>query len=136
MGAGMIVRMIDIVMILLFGFICTAELSSQSKIELPVTVELPLTNPDAEIVEYVAVLKDGSFLWGDEKQGTADPAVLEGYLSAKKSELTRSRYKMRVRIRANQDTPVRFVMQVATICDRIDVLKTVDVRIGSKYNKQ
>ncbi len=135
MGAGMIVRMIDIVMILLFGFICTAELSSQSKIELPVTVELPPSNPDAEIVVYVAVTREGNYLWADEKQGTADPAVLEGFLAAKKSELTRSRYKMRVRIRANQDTPVRFVMQAAAICDRIDVLKTVDVRIGSKYQK-
>lgn len=135
MGGGMIVRMIDIVMILLFGFICTAELSSQSKIELPVTVELPPSNPDPEIVVYVAVLKDGSFLWGDEKQGTTDPAVLEGFLAAQKSELTRSRNKMRVRIRANQDTPVRFVMQAAAMCDRLDVLKTVDVRIGSKYSK-
>lgn len=135
MGAGMIVRMIDIVMILLFGFICTAELGSQSKIILPTTVELSPATPDPEIVVYIAVQNDGSYLWEDEKQGSADPAVLEGYLAAKKNELARSRYKMRVRLRANHDTPVRFVMQAATICDRIDVLKTVDVRIGSKYSK-
>lgn len=135
MGAGMIVRMIDIVMILLFGFICTAQLSSQSRITLPMTVELPPATPDPEIVVYVAVTGDGKFWWDDEKQFTSDPAVLEGYLAAKKGELVRSQYKMRVRIRANHDTPVRYVMQAATICDRLEILKTVDVRIGSKYKQ-
>lgn len=133
MGAGMIVRMIDIVMILLFGFICTAQLSSQSRITLPMTVELPPATPDPEIVVYVAVTNDGKFWWEEEKQFTSDPAVLEGYLDAKKGELVRSQYKMRVRLRANHDTPVRYVMQAAAICDRLEILKTVDVRIGSKY---
>jgi hypothetical protein len=42
---------------------------------------------------------------------------------------------MRVRVRANHDTPIRFVMKAADVCDRIDVLKSVDVRIGSKVKR-
>ena len=133
MSAGMIVRMIDIVMILLFGFICTAELSSQSRIELPTTVELPPSNPDPEVVVFVGVTPEGNYLLGDEHRATPDLGLLETFLTIKKNELALTRYKMRVRLRANYNTPIRFVMQAADICDRIEVLKTVDVRIGSKY---
>jgi hypothetical protein len=60
---------------------------------------------------------------------------LETYLLDKKKELVQTRYRMRIRLRANYDTPIRFVMQAANVCDRIDVLKTVDVKLGSKYTK-
>ncbi|MDZ7292794.1 MAG: biopolymer transporter ExbD [candidate division KSB1 bacterium] len=140
MSAGMIVRMIDIVMILLFGFICTAELSTQSKITLPATVELPAVNPDPEMVVFVGILRDGTYLLENETSGTQSLDKLEQYLLAKRNELAKSRYKMRVRLRANHDTPIRFVMKAADICDRINsdtipVLKTVDVRISSKYTR-
>lgn len=131
-GSSMVVRYIDIVMILLFGFICSAELSQTSHIELAKTVELPPSNPDPELVIFVGILSDGSYLIDNEKYRTADPAVLEQYLQQTKINLEQSRYKMRVRLRANHDTPIRFLMKAAEVCDRLDVLKTFDVRIGSK----
>ncbi|MCG3158885.1 MAG: hypothetical protein DKINENOH_05532 [bacterium] len=130
-GSGMIVRYIDIVMILLFGFICSAELSQTSHIELAKTVELPLSNPDPEVVIFVGILPDGYYLFDNEKHRTADPAVLEQYLQQTKASLEESRYKMRVRLRANHDTPIRFLMKAAEVCDRLEVLKTFDVRVGS-----
>jgi biopolymer transport protein ExbD len=134
-GGGMIVRLIDICMILLFGFICCAELSSQSKISLPTTLELPASNPDPEMVEFVGVQKDGSYLLDQERYKTYDTNVLEEYLRKKKNVLAQTQYKMRVRLRANYDTPVRYIMAASDVCDRVDVLKSVDVRIGSKYTK-
>jgi biopolymer transport protein ExbD len=134
-SGGMIVRFIDIVMILLFGFICSSELSRQSKIRLPTTLELPPSNPDPEVVVFVGVQNDGSYLIEEEKARTKDPGLLEHYLLNKKNELAQTRYKMRVRVRANHDTPIRFVMKAADVCDRIDVLKSVDVRIGSKVKR-
>ncbi|MDZ7267139.1 MAG: biopolymer transporter ExbD [candidate division KSB1 bacterium] len=131
-GSGMIVRYIDIVMILLFGFICSAELSETSHIELAKTVELPPGNPDPEMVIFVGILPDGSYLFDNEKYRTADLAVLEQYLQQTRVNLEKARYKMRVRLRANHDTPIRFLMKAAEVCDRLEVLKTFDVRIGSK----
>ncbi len=130
-GSGMIVRYIDIVMILLFGFICSAELSQTSHIELARTVELPPSNPDPEVVIFVGILPDGYYLIDNEKYRTADPAVLEQYLQQTRISLEKSRYKIRVRLRANHDTPIRFLMKAAEVCDRLEVLKTFDVRIGS-----
>ncbi len=127
---GMIVRLIDVVMILLFGFVCSSQLSEQSTITLPTTFELATSHPDPEIAEFVGVLKDGTYLLDQEKSQTRDPAVLARYLELKREELAESRYTMRVRIRANFDTPIRYIMRAADVCDRLQLLKSVEVRRG------
>lgn len=131
-NGGMIVRLIDICMILLFGFICCAELS-QSEIVLPKTVELPPGNPDPEVVVFVGIQKNGLYLFGKDGQHQAyNTQVLESYIQREKSRVEAAGHRIRVRLRANHDTPMKFVMAAADVCDRIDVLKTVDVRLGSK----
>jgi biopolymer transport protein ExbD len=127
---GMIVRLIDVVMILLFGFICSSQLSEQSKITLPTTFELATSNPDPEIAEFVGILKDGTYLLSHEKLATRDLNRLARYLTQKKAELTDAGYTMRVRLRANFDTPIRYVMRAADLCDRLQILKSVEVRKG------
>lgn len=129
---GVIVRFIDLVLILLFGFICSSELSQQSKIVLATTSELPPSNPDPEIVVFVGIKKDGSYFYDEERKRTQDIQELEEFLLRKKNELAPTRYKMRVRLRANYDTPIRFVMRAADLCDRLEVAKSVDVRMGAK----
>jgi biopolymer transport protein ExbD len=131
-SGGMIVRLIDICMILLFGFICCSELS-QSDIVLPKTVELPAANPDPEVVVFVGVRNDGLYLFGKDSQHKAyDTQVLESYIQREKNRVARVGHRIRVRLRANHDTPMKFVMAAADVCDKVDVLKTVDVRLGSK----
>jgi len=127
-----VIRYIDICMNLLFGFICFSELSRHDKIELATTVELKPAPPDAEMVVFVGVQTNGIYLLDGEKIRTPDPDIVERYLLARKSELAQKKYKMRVRVRANYDTPVRFVMRAVDLCDRIDVARSVDVRIGKK----
>jgi biopolymer transport protein ExbD len=134
-SGGMIVRLIDICMILLFGFICCSELS-QSAIVLPKTVELPPVNPDPEVVVFVSVWRDGLYQFGKDQEFNAyDTQVLESYIQTEKNRIARVGHKIRVRLRANHDTPVKYIMAAADVCDKIDVLKTVDVRLGSKVAK-
>lgn len=130
-GRGMIIRYIDIVMNLLFGFICMAELSQTSHIQLAKTVELPYSNPDPEIVVFIGIQTDGTYLLENEKYHTSDLQFVQAYLQNTKERLAKANYKMRVRLRANHDTPIRFLMQAAEVCDRLEILKTFDVRIGS-----
>ena len=130
---GMIVRFIDLVLILLFGFICSSELSQQSKIVLATTLELPPSNPDPEVVVFVGIKKDGSYFYDEEQKRTQDIQELEEFLLGKKNELALTRYKMRVRLRVNFDTPIRFVMRAADLCDQLEVAKSVDVRMGAKH---
>jgi biopolymer transport protein ExbD len=131
-SGGTIIRYIDICLNLLFGFICFSELSLHDKIDLPTTVELKPSAPDPEMVVFVGVQTNGVYALEGEKIRTADAKVLEQYLVNKKSELAQNRYKMRVRVRANYDTPTRFVMRAVDICDKIEVARSVDVRIGKK----
>jgi biopolymer transport protein ExbD len=131
-SGGMIVRLIDICMILLFGFICCSELS-QSEIKLPTTVELPPVNPDPEFVVFVGIQNNGLYLFGKDGHFKAyDTQVLENYIQREKDRIARVGQRIRVRLRANHDTPMKFVMAAADVCDRVDVLRTVDVRLGSK----
>jgi biopolymer transport protein ExbD len=131
-SGSMIIRYIDICLNLLFGFVCFSELSLHDKIDLPTTVELKPTAPDPELVVFVGVQTNGVYALEGEKIRTADANVLEQYLLSKKSEFAQKRYKMRVRVRANYDTPTRFVMRAVDICDKIEVARSVDVRIGKK----
>jgi biopolymer transport protein ExbD len=131
-SGSMIIRYIDICLNLLFGFVCFSELSLHDKIDLPTTVELKPTAPDPELVVFVGVQTNGVYALEGEKIRTADAHVLEQYLLSKKSEFAQKRYKMRVRVRANYDTPTRFVMRAVDICDKIEVARSVDVRIGKK----
>jgi biopolymer transport protein ExbD len=131
-SGGMIVRLIDICMILLFGFICCSELS-QSEIVLPKTVELLPGNPDPEVVVFVGIQNNGLYLFGKDGQHKAyNTQVLESYIQREKNRVERVGHRIRVRLRANHDTPMKFVMAAADVCDKVDVLKTVDVRLGSK----
>ncbi len=131
-GGGMIVRLIDVCMILLFGFICCSELS-QSEIVLPKTVELPAANPDPEVVVFVSIWKNGLYQFGkDQEYNAYDTQVLENYIQREKDRIARAGHKIRVRFRANHDTPMKYVMAAADVCDKVGVLKTVDVRLGSK----
>lgn len=133
MGNGAtVIRYIDICLNLLFGFICFSELSQHDKIELPTTVELKASHPDAEIVVFVGVQSNGVYLLDGEKIRTLDMNVVEQFLVKRKNELAQGRYKMRVRVRANYDTPTRFVMHAVDICDKLDVARSVDVRLGKK----
>ncbi len=133
MGNGaMIMRYIDICLNLLFGFICFSELSQPGKIELPTTVELKPGHPDAEMVVFVGVQNNGVYLLDGEKIRTPEIAVVAQYLLNKKNELTQNKYKMRVRVRANYDTPTRYVMHAVNICDQLEVARSVVVRIGKK----
>ncbi|RIK73063.1 hypothetical protein DCC62_18200 [candidate division KSB1 bacterium] len=117
-GKGMIIRYIDIVMNLLFGFICMAELSQTSHIQLAKTIELPYSNPDPEIVIFVGITTDGTYLLENEKYHTTDINFLQAYLQNSKEKLAQANYKMRVRLRANHDTPIRFLMQAAAVIQR------------------
>jgi len=131
-NSAMVIRYIDICLNLLFGFICFSELSQHDKIELATTVELKPGHPDAEMVVFVGVQSNGVYLLEGEKIRTPDIEVVAQYLLNRKNALTQNQYKMRVRVRANYDTPTRFVMHAVEVCDRLEVARSVDVRIGKK----
>jgi biopolymer transport protein ExbD len=128
MGTGGIIRLIDVVFILLFGFICISEINKRSRIELPRSTETPPSNPDKEQVLFVGIDSQGSYLVEDESKLIDDPQTLYLYLSNAAHAAANSGTALRVRIRSNFDAPVKYVMAAADMCDQLNIPKGIDVR--------
>ncbi|MCB0260475.1 MAG: biopolymer transporter ExbD, partial [Calditrichaeota bacterium] len=100
---NLIIRLIDVVLILLFGFIAISEVSKRSKIRLAESTTVPATVPDRERVLYVGVLPDNRFLVEEETAVIENPAALAAYLAQQRERMEARNIRMKVRVRANHD---------------------------------
>ncbi len=128
MRGGSMIRLIDIVFILLFGFISISEISHKSKIELPRSAETPASNPDREHVFFLGIDSQGNYLVEDEARVVRGAPALLSYLGARASEARAQGESLRVRIRSNWNAPIKFTMAAADICDHLQIAKGIDVR--------
>jgi biopolymer transport protein ExbD len=126
-ASGLIIRLIDVVLILLFGFIAISEISKKSKIDLPESEAVPATAPDREVVVYIGILPDGRYLVEEETAVIDDSASLMRYILQKQSELNSRNIRMRVRVRANYDSEVRYAFTVVNICQDTKIPVGLDV---------
>lgn len=134
MGKGsLLLRFVDVVLILLFGFISISEVSQQSRIKLPESRETPRSYPDKEKVVFIGITRDGQYLVDDESRVITDLDALKNYIQQRFNFYRARHVKMRVRYRANYDTPVRYTIQAAQICDQLGIVKGIDVKLKSKF---
>jgi len=125
--SGLIIRLIDVVMILLFGFIAISEVNKKSMIKLAKSVAVPSTYPDRETVVFIGILPDGRFLVKDETSIITNIATLRRYIQSEKNRLNRQKIRMRVRIRSNYNTPVKYSFSVVRICQDLKIPVGLDV---------
>ncbi len=130
--SGMLIRLIDVVLILLFGFISISELSEKSSIQLPVSSQTPPSPPDVEEVLFVAIAADGRYVLEQAQNRTLMPAELRRYLRAEKSRADRAGTKLRVRVRSNWNTPIKYTMYIADLCDELGIRKGIEVQRMSR----
>jgi len=129
MGSGAtLIRLIDVVFILLFGFISISEISERSKIKLPESAETPPSNPDKEKVFFLGIEPGGQYLVENETKIIENPEALYFYLKDKADEVKKANGELRVRIRSNWDAPIKLTMAAADICDNLNIAKGIDVR--------
>jgi biopolymer transport protein ExbD len=124
---GMIIRLIDVVMLLLFGFISISQISRKSMIALPRSVSVPPAVPDREEIVFIGVLPDGTFLVENETRSIIDPAMLQIYLRQTQARLAVQKTNMRVRIRANWDVSMSHVFKAVASCDALKLPAGLDV---------
>lgn len=125
---GNILRLIDVVLILLFGFISISEVSHRSKIQLPKSTETPTTPPDKETIIVVGVSPKGAFLVNNESSLLSSAQELRDFLTLEKQKAVKAKARLKVRVRPNWNTPVEHAMTVAAICDQLQLPKGLDVR--------
>lgn len=131
--SGLIIRLIDVVLILLFGFIAISELSKKSKIKLAKSETVPATAPDRETVVYIGVLPDGRYLVDGERRVIQDLRTLAEYINRERVRLNRRNIRMRLRIRTNYNAPVKHAFAVVNICQDMKIPVGLDViKVGGR----
>lgn len=128
-SGGFLLRFVDVVLILLFGFIVISDLDEDTQIVLPESQETEQTGPDLEQVVYISITSEGDYLAEAENLQFASNDDLESYIQAKKNEFGEN---LKIRIRANHDTQVTYAIVAAQMCDRLQIQKAIDVRLLSR----
>ena len=113
--SGFIVRFVDVVLILLFGFISISSIR-ETEIDLPTSSETPPTQEELEEVLFIGIRGDGTYLVDDERAQLRGGQTLYGFLGTQLEAL--GDVPVTVHIRASHDTPVRYLVEAARVFKR------------------
>ncbi len=123
----LMIRMIDIVFILLFGFIAVSQIGSSAAIEPPKSTEAEETAPDDANTVVVGVTREGTYPVDAGNLVLNNINELKRYLMGKANELALKNEQLGVRIRANWDSSVEHSLAVAKLCRDLGIPKGLDV---------
>ena len=125
---GFVVRFVDVVLILLFGFISISNIRD-TDVALPQSTEVEPVSLDVEEVFFVGVMDDGAFLIEQENRVVHSINELRDHINR-----TRRRQEMapmKVRIRSSKGAAVRHAFAVAALCDDLGLEKTLEVELDA-----
>ena len=105
-----------VVLILLFGFISISSVRA-TEIELPESTETPAPPPAVEEVLFVAIRADGTYLVDDERIEIRGAQNLLEFVADQLDRI--GQIPVKVRIRASHDTPMRYLVDAARVCDEL-----------------
>jgi len=128
---GVVIRLIDVVLILLFGFISISEISSKSLIHLPKSKQMSYSLPDKEDLLIIGITSEGTFLVEEESEVIEDFNALKYYIVTKYQENLKNKVETRIRIRSNWNTPIKYTIAVANVCDMLHIPKGMDVVLNT-----
>lgn len=120
-------RMIDVVFILLFGFIAVSQISSAEMIEPPKSTEAEESAPEGASVLIVGVRSDGTYSFENGTVLYANIWQVRSYIANELQDARKKKLKLGVRIRSAWDTPVEKSLAVANICRDLGIPKGIDV---------
>lgn len=126
-GSGFILRFVDVVLILLFGFITISNLQD-TEINLPESSETEQVSMDTEEVVFIGVLPDGKYLIENETMVVSSIANIREHLIATRQAL--GNVPVKVRIRSSKDASTRDAFAVAAICDELGFSKALEVELN------
>ena len=122
--SGFVVRFVDVVLILLFGFISISSVRA-TEIQLPESTETLASPPEVEEVVFVAIRTDGTYLVDEERIEIRGAQNLLDFVAAELDKF--GDLPVKVRIRASHDTPMRYLVDAARVCDELGVDKAFEV---------
>lgn len=133
---GSIIRLIDIVLNLLFGFLVISEIERKSPVKLPQS-DVPIKREvDIEELMIVGVTRDKTtqqiqfLIEGQGEEQYVSYQALLNLILVRKEAVQRINQdkKMRVRIRSDWNLPIKYTMNITDFCRKNDILVGMDVQ--------
>lgn len=128
-GGGLLIRLIDVVLILLFGFVSISQVEKRSKVDLPVSTETRVSKPDTENLIEIAVYEyepgQYGYLLENETVLKKTHEQLFAYIIQKQSKF---KGRIRVKIYSEATAPIRYAMAIADFCERRRLSKSLVVK--------
>ena len=122
-----IIRLIDIVLILLFGFLVISEINKKSPIQLPQS-RIPIEqNIDEEELFIIGIDENKRLYIENEDRYVKDLEVLTGIIENRHAYYEKHGKKLRVRIRSFWNIPIKHTMRIAQYCQQHDISVGMDV---------
>lgn len=131
-SSNLIIRLIDIVLILLFGFLVISEIDKKSPVKLPQSdAKMKKLNYEEELL--VVGIKDKSTYIIEAEDITYNniPAVLNK-IEIRRHSLDEIGRKLRVRIRSEWSLPIKYTMRIANYCRSQNIPVGMDVHTFTK----
>lgn len=126
-ASGFILRFVDVVLILLFGFISISNLQD-TEVSLPESSETAPVAMDTEEVVFIGVLPDGKYLIENETILVSSIEDIRQHLISARRDF--GDVPLKVRIRSSKDSAARDAFAVAALCDELGLAKALEVELN------
>jgi biopolymer transport protein ExbD len=126
---GLIIRLIDVAMIILFGFIAISDLKVRAQIKLPAPQEEQPQSQRDPILVAVHIAADGlvTIFEGENiLMATAAFPEVEDFLSTRFEQMRSAGEEMIVLIEPHGDSPIQQTVDVLDICERHQIPKSLN----------
>ncbi|RMF61309.1 MAG: biopolymer transporter ExbD [Calditrichaeota bacterium] len=127
---GLIIRLIDVAMIILFGFIAISDIKVKAQIKLPAKDETPPAEQKEDpTLLFVTIGLDHRYTVKREDEivaGALSLEQLEQQLLRHKDEFSSRGQEFVVLLEPDQDSPIQFTIDALDICERNGIPKNIN----------
>ena len=124
---SVILRLIDIVLILLFGFLVVSEINKKSPVKLPQSDVKVKRESDEEELMIVGIKEDTTLYLEGEDRAIASINELYGLILLRNESFNQLNRKFRVRIRSEWNLPIKYTMRIANFCRNKNIPVGMDI---------
>lgn len=124
--SGLIIRLIDIALIILFGFIAISDIKVNAQIKLPAT-KLNRSTASRSHFILIKVRPEGNCLIvdGEAQQIAEELPEVEAYLLARRENDRRQGLALHVLIQPEEDSIVQRVVDLLDLCAKLKIPKNI-----------
>jgi biopolymer transport protein ExbD len=124
---GLIIRLIDVALIILFGFIAISDIKVKAQVKLPTNAPESRPRGERQLVR-VAIGPDGRFevIDADDVEKISDLSALEALLRQRADAYRRRNSEMVVLIEPDGDSMIQLTVSVMDICEKYGIPKNIN----------